>query len=189
MSVRFVDADLLNPVIWNDSLIGLALVSEEGNWLYVNPPLADMLEYTTTELEATNFQSVTHPQDLNDAILMTKKCLNRELPGYTMSKRYLTKTGKVLWVKLKVIPIFDSNNIFKCFLSQIRPIETSRIPIPITESVKDSSFIKVLKTNWKFVVTTFLALVATSYQLYHEWHNMQEAILQLTKAVEELQKR
>ena len=143
-----------------------------------------MLEYTKSELEATDFQSVTHPQDVNDDVAMTKKCMAGDIPGYTMSKRYITKTGRLIWVRLKVIPLYKEGQ-FVCFLSQIRPIDLPKVPIPLPEP-KGKSILHFLKDNWKFVLSTSLAVIVAGYEAYHQWNVMQTTIISLTEALEEL---
>ena len=44
--------------------IGMALVSPTGKWLKVNKAFSDMVGYTEEELLKTDFQSITHPDDL-----------------------------------------------------------------------------------------------------------------------------
>src|SRR5260370_32150184 len=46
--------------------IGMALVSPQGAWLRVNRSLCDLVGYTEQELLESNFQAVTHPDDLGN---------------------------------------------------------------------------------------------------------------------------
>jgi PAS domain-containing protein len=43
---------------------GMALVAPDGRWLRANSALCNILGYSEEELLATNFQSITHPEDL-----------------------------------------------------------------------------------------------------------------------------
>src|SRR6266436_3673540 len=48
------------------SAIGMALVSPQGGWLRVNRSLCDLFGYTEKELLVSNFQAVTHPEDVGN---------------------------------------------------------------------------------------------------------------------------
>ncbi len=49
---------------FDDAPIGIALVKPDGHWLKVNRVLCEMVGYSEAEMLATNFQSITHPDDL-----------------------------------------------------------------------------------------------------------------------------
>src|SRR5258708_3704397 len=46
--------------------IGMALVAPDGRWLRVNHALCKIVGYCEAELLATDFQSITHPDDLEE---------------------------------------------------------------------------------------------------------------------------
>src|SRR5262245_59298410 len=50
---------------FDHAAIGMALVSLEGRWLQVNESLCRIVGYSAEELLATDFQSITYPEDLN----------------------------------------------------------------------------------------------------------------------------
>jgi len=61
---------------------GIALVSPEGRWLRANPALCRMLGYTEEELLATDFQAVTHPDDLGADLAQVQAMLAGEIESY-----------------------------------------------------------------------------------------------------------
>jgi PAS domain S-box-containing protein len=49
---------------FDQAAIGMALVGLDGAWLRVNEALCQIVGYTVHKLLATNFQQITHAQDL-----------------------------------------------------------------------------------------------------------------------------
>src|SRR3989441_3477469 len=60
--------------------IGMALVSPQGAWLRVNRSLCDLVGYDEEELLATNFQSVTHAEDVANDLASLYRLMQGETP-------------------------------------------------------------------------------------------------------------
>src|SRR5271154_7622099 len=82
--------------------IGMALVAPDGRWLRVNRALCQIVGYCEAELLATNFQSITHPDDLEEDLNNVRKMAAGEIDAYEMEKRYIHKEGRPVWVQLNV---------------------------------------------------------------------------------------
>ena len=111
---------------FNYSGIGIALVSVEGQWLDVNPVICKMLGYSKEEFLSMTFQDITHPDDLFEDIVLTKKLLFKKLDTYQMEKRYFHKDGKIVWVLLSVSLVWKTDDIPDFFISQIMDISRSK---------------------------------------------------------------
>src|SRR6185295_6448950 len=66
---------------FDNAAIGMAVVSMDGSWLQVNESLCKLLGYSEQELRATNFQVMTHPEDLRHV----QSYIQRVLEGYISS--------------------------------------------------------------------------------------------------------
>lgn len=88
--------------IFNQAAVGIALLDAEGHWLNVNHKLCEILGYSLDELMQTDFQSITHPEDLDRDMEMVRALIAHEQDQYRMEKRYLRKDGRVLWAMLWV---------------------------------------------------------------------------------------
>jgi diguanylate cyclase (GGDEF)-like protein/PAS domain S-box-containing protein len=102
--------------------IGMALVSAKGRWLQVNRSLSEILGYSTQELLTTNFQSVTHQDDLGSALANVKQLLKGQLPTYQMEKRYVHKQGHTVWVLWSVSRVRDPHTDSIHLIFQIQDI-------------------------------------------------------------------
>ncbi|MBE9046214.1 PAS domain S-box protein [Pleurocapsales cyanobacterium LEGE 10410] len=107
---------------FDHAAIGMAIVSPEGHWLQVNPSLCQMLGYSESELLATTFQDITHPEDLEKDLCYVHQMLTGEIPYYHLEKRYLHKQGDIVWIMLSVSLVRDSQGHPLYFISQIQDI-------------------------------------------------------------------
>lgn len=83
---------------FDHSAIGMALVSPEGRWLQVNRALCSLLGYAEAELMATDYLTITHPDDLATALTNIRQLLKGKIPSYQTEKRYVHKQGHDVWV-------------------------------------------------------------------------------------------
>src|SRR5450631_4277780 len=106
--------------------IGMALVALDGRWLRVNRSLCEIVGYTAEELLATDFQSITHPEDLDANVGYMRQMLDGTLSHHDMEKRYFHKDGHILWVLLSVSLVRDAAGEPIYFVSQILDITEQR---------------------------------------------------------------
>jgi PAS domain S-box-containing protein len=82
--------------------IGMALVRPDGVLIRVSQSFCDVVGYSEAELLQTDFQSITHPDDLEYDISLLNKLLRGEVTSYQLEKRYVHKKGHHVWVLLAV---------------------------------------------------------------------------------------
>ena len=75
--------------------IGMALVSPQGAWLRVNRSLCELVGYTEQELLASNFQAVTHQEDVRNDLANLYRLIQGETPTSQVEKRYVHKNGEI----------------------------------------------------------------------------------------------
>lgn len=112
--------------VFDDAPIGIFLVGLDGRFLRVNSVAATITGYTATELLATNFQAITHPDDLNTDLHLLHEVLDGKRLNYRMDKRYIRKDGTVVWVQLDVGLIRETSGKPGYFVSHVQDI-TGRI--------------------------------------------------------------
>ncbi|MDY6899678.1 MAG: PAS domain S-box protein [Cyanobacteriota bacterium] len=107
---------------FNDASIGMALVAPDGKWLKVNRALCEIVGYSETDLLATTFQEITHPDDLEADLDCVAQMLAGEIRTYQMEKRYFHSSGYVVWILLSVSLVRDKNQQPLYFIAQIQDI-------------------------------------------------------------------
>ena len=120
--------------------IGIALVSLQGRWLKVNRSLCNLLGYTDQELATKTFQEITHSDDLDSDLDNLNRLLAGEMPSYQMEKRYLHKSGEIVWVLLSVSLLRDRGGRPQYFIAQIQDItQRKRADQELTRRAEETS--------------------------------------------------
>lgn len=102
--------------------IGKALVAPDGRFLKVNYALSNLVGYTKQELLQKTFQEITHPEDLEADLNYVNQMLRKEIDSYQTEKRYIHKSGNIVWALLSVSLVNDSNGEPQYFIAQIQDI-------------------------------------------------------------------
>jgi PAS domain S-box-containing protein len=88
--------------IFEDSVVGIALLGPEGQIVNCNPALRDMLGYSEEELYGTAFTDYSHPDDAETDKGLYPALASGQLGYYQVEKRYVRKDGRVRWSELTV---------------------------------------------------------------------------------------
>ncbi len=102
--------------------VGVAHIGNDGRWVQVNRKLCEILGYSRDEMLAgMRFQDITHPDDLERNVTLFEKALTKNLSSYAMEKRYLHKTGRVVWGNLtaSLVDAPDSEPYFVAVIEDI----------------------------------------------------------------------
>ncbi len=102
---------------------GMALFHPRtGQCLYVNQALCDSLGYAQDELLNMTYHQITHPADQYATREQMDAIRNASGSSFRVEKRYLHKTGRVLWVEVTGSILRDSKGQERYVASQIRDI-------------------------------------------------------------------
>lgn len=110
---RFSDA-------FNSAAHGMGLVSLEGRWLDANEALCRMLGYSKADLLQRDFQSITHPDDLEADMTLVQQLLLGEIPSYQLEKRYVHASGRYIEALLSVSVVRGVRGEPQYFVSQVQ---------------------------------------------------------------------
>jgi PAS domain S-box-containing protein len=91
---------LYNPS--KQALIGIAHLGLDGQCLWINQDLTEIVGYTCYELNQRSLTSITHPDDLIVDREYMRQMLAGEIQSYVVKKRYIRKDNTSIWVNLTV---------------------------------------------------------------------------------------
>jgi len=111
---------------FNDSGIGMALVTLEGKLMDVNPYLLQLLGYSKDELLQKTFHEITYPDDLEADLALIDRVLKGEIVTYKLEKRYFHKGGYIVWGALTVSLVHYESGTPRFFVSQIEDITATK---------------------------------------------------------------
>ncbi len=112
---------------FNYAPIGIALVSPDGDWLKTNNALSEMFEYSADEFLARDFQSMLYEEDLGPALIKLHELLSGKVPACQAEQRYLSKSGKIVWVSWSVSTAADTERERPNLIFQIQNITHKKL--------------------------------------------------------------
>lgn len=123
LNVKLKEKEMCFDLSFDYAAIGMALVSPDGHWIKVNASFCNLLGYTEEEILKLNFQSITHPDDLKNDIVLIKKMFSGSCNSVQLEKRYIKKNKSIIWVLLTAGLVRSSiSNDPLYFIAQIQDI-------------------------------------------------------------------
>ncbi len=111
---------------FDQAAVGIAHVAPDGRFLRINQKLCDIVGYTREELTARTFQDITHQDDLEADLAHVRQMLDGTIHTYAMEKRYLHKSGGVVWINLTVSLIKKPDGTPDWFVAVIEDISARK---------------------------------------------------------------
>ena len=105
-----------------DIPIGMVLVSLKGAFLEANEAILKILGYSKAKLLALDFQSITHPEDLEMDLVVVRELMAGNCRYYQLEKRYFHKLGHIVPVELSVSLLRDSYDNPLMFIAHIKDV-------------------------------------------------------------------
>jgi PAS domain S-box-containing protein len=107
---------------FNNTAIGMSLVSPEGRFIEVNAAICNLFGYSESELLQLTFLDITHPDDQHQSMELAKKLIRGEIQNDSFEKRYYNKQGQVVWGLVSVSIVRDSHEQPLYLVAQIQDI-------------------------------------------------------------------
>ncbi len=109
--------------LFEQSAVGVAQIdSHSGRFLLINQFYCELVGYTREEMLERDFQSITHPDDLQEDLDKMDRVRAGMLRTFQMDKRYLGKGGAQVWVHLTVVPLWAPGERPDCHLAIVENI-------------------------------------------------------------------
>ena len=129
--------------------IGMALITVDSRRLRVNSAFCQMLGYSEAEMLSLTIQEITHPDDVEWDVLQRKRAVAGEIETYQWEKRYIHKSGRIVWAYLSCSLVRDADRRPLHFILQIQDIterkEAERI---LRESEERFRALTELSSDW-----------------------------------------
>ncbi|MFA6011254.1 MAG: response regulator [Desulfobacteraceae bacterium] len=94
--------------IFEQAAMGVSEIdTRTGRFIHVNQRYADILGMTVAEMLETDFQTITHPDDIDEDLNHMDLLIKGELKEFSIEKRYIRKDGNHVWVNLTVSPLWQ----------------------------------------------------------------------------------
>jgi PAS domain S-box-containing protein len=105
---------------------GICVTGMDGRFIQVNMAFCRMVGYSEQELLGMPWSALTHPDDLESS-LRTKGKISRNPGGWEEAeKRYIHRNGSVVWVRIRLAVVLDSDAVPLCHLVHVEDITERR---------------------------------------------------------------
>jgi len=109
------------------SPIGIAMVRlKDYTLLEANPAYCGFLGYSREELRERSIHDVTHPEDLQENLLLQRKLEQGEIDHFELEKRFVRKDGKIVRGVLTASLVRDSRGAPLYFVGQVQDVTSHR---------------------------------------------------------------
>ncbi len=137
--------------VFDQATVGFAFVdANSGNFIEINNRYCNILGYTEEYIKGKSFVFFTHPDDVTESVLNLKKLHEGIINEFSTEKRYITKSGKTIWVNLTVSPLWESNE---------KPTVNIAFIKDITEKKEAQALIEKSKNRFKSLIDTIDGIV------------------------------
>jgi PAS domain S-box-containing protein len=151
--------------IFDQAPIAISLIDLQGHPIISNSRLSKMLGYSSDELSKMMFTDFTYPQDVDKDLNQFAELIAGKISWYNMEKRYLHKSGEILWGNLFVTTLNDHNGL---------PQEVIGMVEDITEQKKIHNEITLQASLLNNVGQAVIATDLSGIVIY--WNNAAETI-------------
>jgi len=98
---------------------GICMVGTDGIFIKINDAFVQLLGYQEKELLKMHFNDITHPDDFSIGLDQLKSLIEGKTVQTSFSKRYISKSGQVIWGYLSVSLVRDNSNAPRFFITHI----------------------------------------------------------------------
>ncbi|MGV9003580.1 sensor histidine kinase [Flavobacterium sp.] len=124
---RILEREKEFRTIFNLAPIGIAKIdTATGNFITVNAEFCKILGYTKTELLLSNFQAITHPDDLLFSVENKELLRKGTINNYNFEKRYINKLGNIVWINLYISILSKKEGLVKNHIAIIQNITNKK---------------------------------------------------------------
>ncbi|WP_374379913.1 PAS domain S-box protein [Dongia sp.] len=96
------ESESLFRAVFEQSAVGICYSDFDGVFIRVNPRFCELTGYGADELVGRSFAAITHPDDVAIDARLGDELIAGTRGPYTLEKRYLRKSGEIVWVRLTV---------------------------------------------------------------------------------------
>lgn len=109
LSEKLRENESLFRSVFEQAPVGIALISNHNVITEINSEYQRILGRTKEEIISINWADITHPDDLDDDLMLFEQFKAGEISGYSMEKRYLKANGSYIWVFMVIAGISEAN--------------------------------------------------------------------------------
>ena len=113
-------------LFFEHSPIGIMMVARDFRLMEVNDAFCGLVGYSADELRTMSFVELTHPEDRGADLEYASDMLAGRLSHSAVEKRYIHKTGRLVWVRVTRAVVRDDTGEVRYGIGLVEDIGASR---------------------------------------------------------------
>ena len=126
--------------------VGLCILDEQWRAITANRALCELTGYEQHEILGSTYALYTHPEDLSASIALTEEFYRGVRSNYTHEKRYIRKSGEIIWVSVKATRIELSGHQAPLLLAAVQDITERKLALEEREQLSRDLHDNLLQT-------------------------------------------
>jgi PAS domain S-box-containing protein len=107
---------------FDQAAVGMVQPNSQGQYIKVNQKFCDIVGYSEAELQFRYFGDITHPDDLAVDERQTARLIAGEMDHFSLEKRYIHKSGRIVWANLTISVIRDATGESQSWIAIVQDI-------------------------------------------------------------------
>lgn len=107
---------------FEDTNVPMVVTDMDNRFVRVNAAFAAFFGYTEEEMLSLDLAAITHPDDMAESLAQREELMSFRATHFTMEKRYLHRSGKVLWGRTNVSLVRDADGRPVRYVGQVQDI-------------------------------------------------------------------
>ena len=150
-------------VAFEYSAFGMLMASPDAKITRANKRFIEMLGYSEQELVKMYTRDITHPDDLELTSIMMTELLSNRIETYLIEKRYLHKTGRIVWCLVSITVVRDVDGTILHFIGQYTDVtdrkkagdELRVMNNELTALLRSSTHVCIISTDINGIIKHF----------------------------------
>lgn len=107
--------------------VGLCILDDNWRAISANKAFCELTGYEEREVIGSTYALYTHPEDLSANIVLTGEFFRGIRSEYTYEKRYIRKSGEIIWVSVKATRVELSGHAEPLLLAAVQDITERKL--------------------------------------------------------------
>jgi PAS domain S-box-containing protein len=125
--------------IFNYSKVGVNVLGPDYKYIKVNRAFCDMVGYSERELLSHDFKGITHRDDIAANLSLSNKLRAGEIDFFHLEKRYIHKSGSVVWGDLTVSSVRKGDGSLKYVVALVQDITDRKLADGLLRAAKEKA--------------------------------------------------
>lgn len=159
--------------------VGLCILDENWRAISTNRALCELTGYEKEEILGSTYALYTHPEDLSTNIVLTDEFFRGIRSNYTYEKRYIRKSGEIIWVSVKATRIELSGHAGPLLLAAVQDITERKLAMEEREQLSRDLHDNLLQALYAVGMQLEAGKLAMKQSARRSKNHMSQAINQL----------